>query len=123
MTAWARNENSPAAVREDGAPRGTPLGSRTVPETPSTAPFVTVIASTRCLNFSWTRPASAAALTRRSNGSTTPGPVPQVMWKRGTLLPGPLAWWPPRSAQPTIGMTEWPIAASQARFSPAAHST
>ncbi len=92
MTAWARNENSPAAVREDGAPRGTPLGSRMVPDTPSTAPFVTVIASTRCLNFSWTRPASAAALTRRSNGSTTPGPVPQVMWKRGTLLPGPLAW-------------------------------
>ena len=28
--------------------------------------------------------------TRRSNGSTTPGPVPQVMWKRGTELPWPV---------------------------------
>jgi len=39
-----------------------------------------------------TSPASAAARTRRSNGSTTPGPVPQVTWNLGTLLPRPLAW-------------------------------
>ncbi len=92
MTAWARNENSPTPARDDGTPRGTSLGSRIVPDTPSTTPPVTLSSSTRCRNLNWTSPASAAALTRRSNGSTTPGPVPQVTWKRGTLLPGPLAW-------------------------------
>ena len=90
MTACARNANSPAAVREDETPRGASLGSRMVPDTPSTAPPVTVSASTRCRNSSLTRPVSAAARTRRANGSTIPGPVPQVMWNRGTLLPRPL---------------------------------
>ena len=123
ITAWARNSNSPTAVRDDGAPRGTSLFSSTVPDTPSTAPLVRVSASTRCLKPNSMRPVSAAARTRRSNGSTTPGPVPQVMWNRGTLLPTPLAKWPPRSAHPTTGTTECPIAASHARFSPAAHST
>jgi hypothetical protein len=60
--------------------------------------------------------------TRRSNGSTTPGPVPQVMWNRGTELPCPSARPSPRSAQPTTGKTRWPISRSQARFSPAAKS-
>ena len=35
--------------------------------------------------------ASAASRARRSNGSTMPGPVPQVTWKRGTELPWPIA--------------------------------
>ena len=91
MTACARNSKDPAAVRDDGTPRGTSLGSRIVPDTPSTVPLDTVSASTRCRNLNVTRPAAAAARTRRSNGSTTPGPVPQVTWNRGTLLPGPLA--------------------------------
>ena len=69
------------------------------------------------------RPESRWARTRRSNGSTTPGPVPQVMWKRGTLLPGPSAPCPPRSAQPTTGNSFRSCAASHERFSPAAKST
>jgi uncharacterized protein len=39
----------------------------------------------------WAVPASTAARTRRTNGSTIPGPVPHTMWKRGTELPGPVA--------------------------------
>ena len=44
------------------------------------------------------RPVAACSRTRRSNGSTTPGPVPQVMWKRGTELP-----WPSRAAVAALG--------------------
>ena len=84
-------------------PRGASLGSSTMPATPSTTPFVTMSSSTRCRNLNSRRPASAAARTRFSNGSTMPGPVPQVTWNRGTELPGPVARAPPRSAQPTIG--------------------
>ena len=122
-TAWARSSKVPAATREVGAPRAAPSAARTVPATPSIVPPVPVRASARWRNRSSTRPRSAAARTRRSNGSTTPGPVPQVMWKRGTELPGPVAVPPPRSAQPTTGNSRWPIARSQARFSPAAKST
>ncbi len=57
------------------------------------------------------------------SGATTPGPVPQVMWKRGTELPCPPAVPSPRSAQPTTGNHRIPSRCSQARFSPAANST
>ena len=53
----------------------------------------------------------------------TPGPVPQVTWKRGTELPCPRARPSPRSAQPTTGKNRTPRSRSQARFSPAAKST
>jgi hypothetical protein len=92
ITAWARSSKAPAAVRELGLPRGVSLGSSTAPATPSMTPFVAVSVSTRCLNRSDSRPAATAARTRRSNGSTTPGPVPHVMWNRGTELPWPVAW-------------------------------
>jgi hypothetical protein len=51
------------------------------------------VAVTRDLASFW---ATGRVYTRRddparSNGSTTPGPVPQVMWKRGTKLPWPFA--------------------------------
>jgi hypothetical protein len=36
-------------------------------------------------------PSDAASRTVAMNGSSTPGPVPQVMWNRGTELPGPVA--------------------------------
>ena len=91
ITAWARSSNSPTAVRELGRPRSTPLGSSTAPRTPSTAPPVLVSPSTRCRNLIVTRPSASAWRTRRTNGSSTPGPVPQVTWKRGTELPCPVA--------------------------------
>jgi hypothetical protein len=37
------------------------------------------------------RPVRSACSSAVWNGATTPGPVPQVMWKRGTELPGPSA--------------------------------
>ena len=69
-----------------------------------------------------TRPRATCSRTRRSNGSSTPGPVPQVKWKRGTELPWPCARPPPRSAQPTTGNQRMPIACSHGRISPAAKS-
>ena len=98
-------------------------GSSTLPVTPSTTPPVTVSSSTRCRKRNSTRPFAAASRTRRSNGATRPGPVPQVMWKRGTELPWPDAEPSPRSAHPTTGKNRMPCACSQARFSPAAKST
>jgi len=90
-TACAEISKEPTSVRELASPRATPLGSRTPPRTPVTTPSVTTRSSTRCRNFSCTRPFSAAAFTRSMNGLTTPGPVPQVMWNRGTELPCPVA--------------------------------
>ena len=79
MTAPARNVNSPTTVRELFTPRGTSLGSRIAPRTPSTAPFVSKSSSTRCRNLKVIRPFFSASRVRRTNGSSTPGPVPQVM--------------------------------------------
>jgi hypothetical protein len=91
ITACAERENSPAGSRSLACPRRTELGASTVPDTPLTAPSVVVSSSTRWRKRSSTRPRATAARTRRSNGSTTPGPVPQVMWKRGTEFPCPSA--------------------------------
>src|SRR3954467_6356214 len=120
-TACAVIAKSPISVRELASPRATPLPSSTAPRTPVTAPSVTSSSDTRCRKRSSTRPASTAARTRRAHGSTTPGRVPQTMWKRGTELPGPVAVYPPRSAQPTTGKKPMPCSLSQARFSPAAN--
>ena len=60
-----------------------------------------------------TSPRLSASRTRRTNGSITPGPVPQVTWKRGTELPCPVARYPPRSAQPTIGKISGPAHATR----------
>ena len=70
-----------------------------------------------------TRPAEMCSRTVRSNGATTPVPVPHGMWKRGTEFPCPPLVPSPRSAHPTTGKNEMPRCLSQARFSPAAHST
>ena len=87
ITAWAPSSNSPAGVRELGCPRETELGSSTVPATPASAPPFRVSESTRWRNFSVTRPRATPSRTRRSNGSTTPGPAPHAMWNRGTEFP------------------------------------
>src|SRR3954453_24194988 len=120
-TACAVISNGSTSTRELASPRATSLGSSTCPRTPVTAPSVTTRSSTRCRNRSWTRPFSAASFTRRENGATMPGPVPQAMWNRGPELPCPVAVYPPRSAQPTIGKNPMPCYLSQARFSPAAN--
>src|SRR3954470_19431349 len=120
-TACAVISNGSTSTRELASPRATSLGSSTCPRTPVTAPSVTTRSSTRCRNRSWTRPFSAASFPRRANGATMPGPVPQTMWNRGTELPCPVAVYPPRSAQPTIGKNPMPCDLSQARFSPAAN--
>ena len=108
-TAWAVSSKSPTTSRFDGAPRGPSSGARTAPRTPVTAPPVTTSSSTRCR---WrkrdepARPRPRSAL--RTNGSTTPVPVPQVTWNRGTELPCPPARRSPRSAQPTVGQPAEP---------------
>ena len=122
-TAGACSSKLPVSVRELAVPRAASLGARTAPRTPSTVPFVTRSSSTRCRNRSCTSPFSTAARTRRSKGSTMPGPVPHVTWNRGTELPCPSARYPPRSAQPTTGKNRTPWACSHDRFSPAAKST
>ncbi len=101
------------------APRGR-VGGSSRPRTPVTTPPVSTRASTRWRKARVTRPAPTASRTRRSNGSTSPGPVPHVRWKRGTELPCPSARPSPRSAQPTTGKSRWPCSCSQARSSPAA---
>jgi hypothetical protein len=91
ITAGACSSNGPTSVRELRVPRAAELGSSTAPRTPSTAPPVTVSPSTRCRNRNPTRPSDAASRTRRTNGASTPGPVPQVTWNLGTELPCPSA--------------------------------
>ncbi|GAA3021363.1 hypothetical protein GCM10020229_35730 [Kitasatospora albolonga] len=91
--------------------------------TVSTAPAVADRPVTRWRKRRSTSPRAAAARTRAAKGATRPGPVPQVMWKRGTELPGPVAENPPRSAQPTTGKNRTPWPCSQERFSPAAKAT
>ena len=78
ITAAASSAKSPAAVRELGTPRGTDDGSSTVPLTPVTAPSLTTSSSTWWRKRSCTSPCCSAARTRRMNGASTPGPVPQV---------------------------------------------
>ena len=78
ITTGACSSNSPATARELRVPRAAWLGSRTVPRTPSTAPPVTVSSSTRWRNRNPTRPDATASRTLRSNGASSPGPVPQV---------------------------------------------
>ena len=123
ITAWAVSSKSPVSSRLDALPRSIASGASTFPRTPVTVPPSTTRSSTRCRKASRMRPLAACARTRCSNGSTRPGPVPQVMWKRGTEFPWPSARPSPRSAHPTTGKTRWPIPRSHERFSPAAKST
>ncbi|MDQ1125919.1 hypothetical protein QE428_000952 [Microbacterium sp. SORGH_AS 505] len=67
------------------------------------------------------RPVATPSSTRRTKGSRTPGPVPHVMWNRGTELPCAVARSPPRSAHPTTGKKRMPRSRSHARLSPAAN--
>ena len=95
----ARRRRSPPgpAARTRPTPRASwagrarpSLGSRISPRTPSTTPPLRVSSLTRWRNLSaiqpTLRPPRAPGAT---NGSSTPGPVPQVTWKRGTELPWP----------------------------------
>lgn len=91
ITAWARYSKAPVTVRLVARPRSTSEGSSTSPETVSRAPPERDSPVTRCRNASRTSPRATPSRTRRSNGATTPGPVPHVMWKRGTELPCPMA--------------------------------
>ena len=65
-------------------------GARVWPWTPTTVPASMTSPSTRCRKRSVIRPAATCSRTRRSNGATTPGPVPHVRWNRGTELPWPV---------------------------------
>ena len=78
ITACARKLKSPITLREELLPRSTLSGSSTAPLTPSTVPFVITSVSTRWRNLNVSRPFFCASRARRSNGSTMPGPVPQV---------------------------------------------
>lgn len=89
-TAPARISKSPTTVREDVTPRATSVGSRTAPRTPVATPSVTTTSSTRCRKAGITLPRSIPSRTMRSKISTSPGPVPQVRWNRGTELPWPV---------------------------------
>lgn len=91
ITAWALSSKAPATSRLLGLPRSASEGSRTSPLTVSTLPAVRDSPVTRWRKRSSTSPRATPARTRRSNGATSPGPVPQVMWKRGTELPCPVA--------------------------------
>ncbi len=123
ITAWAVSSNSPAASRLEATPRGESSGARTVPRTPRAVPPSTTRWSTRWRWWKVSSPSRTACFAYRTNGSTTPVPVPHAMWNRGTELPCPPARRSPRSAQPTVGRKVMPCPASQDRFSPAAHST
>ncbi len=123
ITAWAVSSNSPAGSRLEAAPRGAGSGASRVPRTPVTTPSRTTNSSTRWRWWKVSRPAAAACRASCTNGPTTPVPVPQGTWKRGTELPWPSARRSPRSAQPTSGVSLIPRSVIQARFSPAAKST
>ena len=78
--------------REVGAPRATSAGSSISPRTPvDGAARAVTSSSTRCRNRSGHLTVPDGSRTRRTNGSSTPGPVPQMMWNRGTELPCPPA--------------------------------
>jgi hypothetical protein len=88
ITAEARNSNCPIDFRDDDTPRGSVEGSKTVPRTPVTASRSMISSSTWCRcakrTFGWSR-------NRRAKISAMAGPVPQVIWNRGTELPCPCA--------------------------------
>ena len=92
ITAWAVSSKSPAASRFDSPARAaTALGASTRAahagdRAAGDDQLVHAVAEAQL-----DQPFATASRTRRSNGSTTPGPVPQVMWKRGTELPWPSA--------------------------------
>ena len=85
--------------RELAWPRRTPLGSRTRPAH-AVDRAAADGAARRPGGGSAARPGPrrAASRTRRTNGSISPGPVPQVTWKRGTELP-----WPGRRVAAALG--------------------
>src|SRR5258706_134652 len=83
-TACARSEKVPSRTRELGAPRSASSGARISPATPSIVPPLVSRSVTRCRWRTDTAPRAAAPRTRRTKSASTQGPVPQVMWKRGT---------------------------------------
>ena len=89
MTACALSENVPTGGASSA--RRAPLARlQDFARTPSIAPPSgqrgDAVAETQR-----DQPGFSASRTRRMNGAITPGPVPQVMWKRGTELPWPVA--------------------------------
>ena len=93
MTACAAElEVADHRPRSSARPRPTSLGSRTSPRDPGRPRRRRRSArSTRCRNRSSTRPRATARRPAARTARARPGPVPQVMWKRGTELPCPLA--------------------------------
>ena len=92
ITAWARSSKAPATSRLLAVPA---LGVGGLQDLAADrvhgCPPLRDRPVTRWRKRSSTRPRATPARTRRSNGATRPGPVPQVMWKRGTELPCPVA--------------------------------
>ena len=83
--------NEPTTSREVAVPRAAPDGARISPAAPVTAPSAVRSVVTRWRGRIVTRPRASPSSTAAWNGATIPGPVPQVMWNRGTELPGPVA--------------------------------
>ena len=109
ITAPARASNSPDRRRGSWQHREW-MHRQQAPRrvAPTTAPDSVMSSSTRWRKRSSARPEATASRTLATNGAMTPGPVPQVMWNRGTELPCPVARLPPRSAQPTTGKNDSP---------------
>ena len=75
----------------DCAARARVVGSSTVPRTPIDGAVRRRSARRPGGGSEGRRGRARGGLARRrANGSTTPGPVPHVMWKRGTELPCPI---------------------------------
>ena len=91
IVAAAVTSNAPTTSRDVAAPRCACDGARTSPEAPVTVPSAVTSAVTRWRGRIVTRPSASARSTSAWNGATIPGPVPHVMWKRGTEFPGPVA--------------------------------
>ena len=72
-------------------PRAAPDGARMSPAAPVTAPSAERSVVTLWRARIVTRPCASPSSTAAWNGATMPGPVPHVMWNRGTELPGPVA--------------------------------
>ena len=91
ITAWPRSSKSPTSSRLVGRPRSGAVGRQGPALDAGHGPAVDHQA-VDAVPEPQRDPARSATCsrTRFSNGSTTPGPVPQVRWNRGTELPCPL---------------------------------
>ena len=114
--------NASTTSRELATPRAAPEGARMSPVGAGDGAVLDVSATSRGgAARIVTRPCASPASTAAWNGATTPGPVPQVMWKRGTELPGPVADVAAALGPADDGKKPTPFSRSHARFSSCAN--